>query len=108
MPTPATGKTGAYDIVISAATVSNANYSGITFTKGMLTVSTRPVYSAPTYKPTIEDTTGGDVEVSDPSTEKDDTVVITIEPEPVKEVDTVVFTDENGKPVEVIDNGDGT
>ena len=67
-----------------------------------------PVYSDPVYRPTIENTTGGDVTVSDRYPEKGDKVTITTDPNKGYDVGEVTVTDIKGKPVEVTDNGDGT
>ena len=56
--TPDRNKIGTYDIVIQVAD-ANTNYD-ITFVNGKLTY-----YLIPTYMPTVSDTEGGDVTISD-------------------------------------------
>lgn len=60
------------------------------------------------YRPEINDDGNGDVSVYPTKPEKGD--IVTIKPDPDKgyEVDEVIVTDKNGRPVKVVDNGDGT
>ena len=62
----------------------------------------------PTYRPSIEKTEGGDTTVSNKNPTKGDKVTITTEPDKGYVVGKITITDKNGKPVAVIDNGDGT
>jgi len=61
-----------------------------------------------TYEADITQPEGGEVSTDNESPVKGDQVTITVTPEPGKEVVDVVVTDENGDPVPVTDNGDGT
>ena len=61
-----------------------------------------------TYPPIIEDTEGGTVTVSPEYPTAGSKVTITATPDEGYEVDQVIVTDQNGKPVAVTDNGDGT
>ena len=63
---------------------------------------------APTYTPAVDNTTGGSTTVSDKNPEKGDKVTITTNPDEGHVVGEIAVTDTNGRPVEVIDNGDGT
>lgn len=60
------------------------------------------------YNVTIQDTSGGNVEISDMTPTAGQTVTITPKPDNGKVVNKVTVTDENGQTVKVIDNGDGT
>ncbi|MBP3634698.1 MAG: InlB B-repeat-containing protein [Oscillospiraceae bacterium] len=62
----------------------------------------------PTYRPEIDDDGNGDVSVYPTKPEKGDAVTIKPDPDPGYEVDDVIVTDENGRPIRVTDNGDGT
>ena len=105
LATDTDGKTaGTYTITVSGAAASD-NYS-ITYVDGTLTVSYPP--SSPTYTPTVDDSNGGDTTVSNKNPEKGDKVTITTEPDKGYVVGKITITDKNGKPVEVIDNGNGT
>ncbi len=64
--------------------------------------------SIPTYPPVIEAGEHGDVTVSPKRPERGDKVTITPKPDAGYEVADVIVTDQNGKPVEVEQNGDGT
>lgn len=107
--TPNTGTIGTYDI-IPVITEENPNYD-ITVESAVLTISRRPFSgdsSTPIYTPTVYDTNGGDTTVSDKYPEKGDKVTITTDPDKGYEAGKITVTDKKGKPVEVIDNGDGT
>ena len=62
----------------------------------------------PTYEPEVPETDGGTVEVSPSRPHRGDEVTVSPEPEEGQEVREVTVTDEDGEPVEVTDNGDGT
>ena len=62
----------------------------------------------PTYPPTIEDTEGGNTDVSPSNPKPGDTVIITPKPDGDNTVDEIIVTDQNGNRIPVIDNGDGT
>lgn len=62
----------------------------------------------PSYPPVVEDTEGGDVDVSPRYPEEGDEVTITPNPDEGFEVDEIIVTDKDGDPVDVTDNGDGT
>ena len=62
----------------------------------------------PTYRPEIDDDGNGDVSVYPTKPEAGDTVTIRPDPDKGYEVDDVIVTDENGRPIRVTDNGDGT
>jgi len=64
--------------------------------------------SDPTYPPIVDNGDNGDVKVLPRNPEEGDVVVITPDPDPGYEVDEVTVTDKNGRPVKVVDNGDGT
>ena len=98
---PDMNKSGEYEIT---ATASDSNYV-ITVVNGKLKVR---IALDPFYPPTIEDTTGGDTTVSDKTPELGDKVTIITDPDKGYEVGKVTVTDNKGKPVKVIDNGDGT
>lgn len=76
------------------------------------TVPSNPTYptypSNPTYPPAVDGGDNGDVSVVPKNPEKGDTVTITPDPDAGYEVDEITVTDKNGKPVTIIDNGDGT
>ncbi|BFL38582.1 S-layer homology domain-containing protein [Agathobaculum sp. NSJ-28] len=64
--------------------------------------------SRPTYRPDVENTENGDVSVQPSNPHKGDEVTVTPRPEDGYEVEAVIVTDKDGKPVDVTDNGDGT
>ena len=99
--TPDVTKTGTYDIVILVADV-NSNYD-ITIVNGKLNY-----YYIPTYTPTVIDTEGGDVTISDRHPAKGQTVTITPKPDAGMMVDTVTVTDSEGNEIEVTKNSNGT
>ena len=100
-------RVGAYDIIPSGAEAGE-NYS-ITYVNGTLTVKNYPyIPSNPTYPPIVDDSENGDVAVTPKNPEQGDTVVIIPDPDPGYEVDDVIVTDENGRPIRVTDNGDGS
>ncbi len=67
-----------------------------------------PALAAPEYPPVIQDTDGGDTEIDNPNPNPGDKVTITPKPEDGYAVEKITVTDENGKAIEVKDNGDGT
>ncbi|MGN0136664.1 S-layer homology domain-containing protein [Anaerotignum sp.] len=65
--------------------------------------------STPTYPPTVEQADeGGSVTVSPKNPKKGDTVTITPKPEDGYEVDEIIVTDKDDKPVAIKKNADGT
>ncbi len=62
----------------------------------------------PTYRPTIEKTSHGSVTVQPSAPEQGDRVTITVKPDKGYEVEKITVTDQNNKPVNVKDNGNGT
>ncbi len=62
----------------------------------------------PTYRPTIEKTSHGSVTVQPSAPEQGDQVTITVKPDKGYEVEKITVTDQNNKPVNVKDNGNGT
>lgn len=62
----------------------------------------------PTYPPVVEQPEHGTVTISPDAPKKGDTVTITPQPEDGYQVDEVIVTDQNGKEVEVTNNGDGS
>ena len=65
--------------------------------------------TTPTYPPVVEQPTeGGSVDTSTDKPIAGDNVTITPTPDEGYEVDEVIVTDQNGNPVEITDNGDGT
>lgn len=64
--------------------------------------------SEPTYRPDVEAGQGGDIAISPRNPEKGDTVTVTPKPDDGHEVDEIIVTDKNGKPVEVTKKPDGT
>ena len=65
-------------------------------------------YEQPTYRPSIEETEGGETSVNKKNPEKGDKVTITTSPDEGYVVDNVIVLDKNGNEVEVINNGNGT
>lgn len=63
---------------------------------------------APEYPTVIDGSDGGKVTVNPENPQAGDEVTITPKPDEGKQVDKVIVTDENGNPVEVTDNDDGT
>ena len=63
---------------------------------------------APVYDVIVDETTGGNVGVSDRTPKAGDLVVISSILDNGKEVDKVIVTDQNGTMIPVTDNGDGT
>ncbi|WP_158095325.1 S-layer homology domain-containing protein [Collinsella sp. An2] len=83
----------------------------VNYSAGQASCSVDVSYSAPpvpTYPPTVDAGAGGTVEVSPARPHKDQTVTVEPVPDEGQEVREVVVTDKDGKPVEVVDNGDGT
>ncbi len=100
-------RVGIYTITASGAD-AGVNYS-ITYVNGTLTVKNYPyVPSTPTYSPSMDESTGGDVTVTPKNPKQGDTVIITPDPDGGYEVNEVIVTDKNGNPVTVVDNSDGT
>lgn len=65
--------------------------------------------TTPTYPPVVEQPKeGGSVDTSTDNPIAGDNVTITPTPDEGYEVDEVIVTDQNGNPVEITDNGDGT
>ena len=65
--------------------------------------------TTPTYPPVVEQPTeGGSVDTSTDNPIAGDNVTVTPNPDEGYEVDEVIVTDQNGNPVELTDNGDGT
>ena len=64
--------------------------------------------STPTYPPVVEKPEHGTVTVSPDAPHKGDEVTTTPKPEDGYQVDEVIVTDQNGKEVEVTNNGDGS
>lgn len=65
--------------------------------------------TTPTYPPVVEQPKeGGSVDTSTDNHIAGDNVTITPTPDEGYEVDEVIVTDQNGNPVEITDNGDGT
>lgn len=65
--------------------------------------------TTPTYPPVVEQPNeGGSVDTSTDNPIAGDDVTITPTPDEGYEVDEVIVTDQNGNPVEITDNGDGT
>lgn len=65
--------------------------------------------TTPTYPPVVEQPKeGGSVDTSTDNPIAGDDVTITPTPDEGYEVDEVIVTDQNGNPVEITDNGDGT
>lgn len=62
----------------------------------------------PSYRPTIEDTDHGTVTVSPGYAEQGEEVTITPKPDKGYRLDELLVTDQNGKQLELEDNGDGT
>ena len=88
---------------------------GHTFENGFCTVcgDKDPNYvvtppSRPTYPPKVDEVGGGSVKTSPSRPHAGDEVTVTPDPDEGKVVDGVTVADEDGKPVEVTDNGDGT
>ena len=71
-------------------------------------VSLSAIVYVPTYAPTVESTDGGSTAVSNQYPVIGQTVTITTAPDAGYEVGKVAVTDQNGNPVAVTDNGDGT
>lgn len=69
-------------------------------------IPTTPV--TPTYPPVVDGGDFGNVGISPKNPAKGDTVTITPTPDTGYEVDKILVTDKNGKPVTVIENADGT
>lgn len=64
--------------------------------------------STPSYRPTIEDSGHGTVTVSPSYAEQGEEVTITPKPDTGYQMDEILVTDQNGKKLELKDNGDGT
>lgn len=64
--------------------------------------------SAPTHPPVVAPTESGSAAITPASPKQGDNVVITPVPDRGYEAGAVTVTDQNGNPVQVIDNGDGT
>lgn len=101
---------GAVKVLESSATTRT---TVITFTTNgstyyVLTEKTTSTDPDHAHDVNIQEPEGGDVEVSDKTPETGDKVTITPKPDSGKVVDKVTVTDENGNPVKVTDNGDGT
>lgn len=107
-------KNGDYPIVLSGAD-AGSNYT-ISYVNGTLTVKEKSsggggggTTTRPNHDITIpDDITGGDVTATDDQAKKGEKVTITVTPEEGNRVDSIIVTDENGKELDVTDNGDGT
>ncbi len=62
----------------------------------------------PTYKPIVEEPENGDVTTSPSRPEAGDTVTVNPEPDEGYEVDEIIVTDEDGNPVKITRNPDGS
>lgn len=62
----------------------------------------------PTYPPEVPEADGGSVEVSPSRPHEGDEVTVSPDPDEGREVREVAVADEDGEPVTVTDNGDGT
>ena len=95
-------------------TLTNASAETVTFVMpaGNVTLTALWAYivlpSDPTYPPTMDEPENGTVTTSPSRPEEGDAVTITPKPDEGFEVDEILVKDENGNPVEVIQNPDGT
>lgn len=114
---PAAGqKFSHWTVEQGGVTLSNPNSSTTTFTMpaGAVTVTANfkdtsgGGTSRPTYRPDVEDTVNGEVTVRPSTPHKGDKVTVTPKPKDGYEVEDVIVTGKDGKPVDVTDNGDGT
>jgi len=101
--TPNRGVTGTYDIV-PVVTEANANYD-ISCVSGKLTYYYMPT---PTYTPSVEDTVGGETEVSTQNPQKGERVTVMPAPDKGYKVGSITVTDSSGSSVKLKDNGNGT
>ena len=93
---------GAYQVRIKATSTSFAS-EPVTV---QVSQYTPPV--VPTYPPTVDEPENGTVTTSPSRPEEGDTVTITPKPDEGFEVDEILVKDEDGNPVEVTQNPDGT
>ena len=101
--------TGSYTITWTNTNVfdGETNYQVVAAT-GTLTIN-NPSHVVPTYPPVMEQPDeGGNVTVSPKNPTVGSKVTVTPDPDADYEVDKVIVTDQNGNPVKVTDNGDGT
>lgn len=95
-------------------TLTNASAETVTFVMpaGNVTLTASWDYivlpSDPTYPPTMDEPENGTVTTSPSRPEEGDTVTITPKPDEGFEVDEILVKDEDGNPVEVTQNPDGT
>lgn len=64
--------------------------------------------SDPTYPPEVEEGEGGTVEVTPERPHEGDKVTIAPDPDDGQVVDEIVVIGDDGEPIDVVDNGDGT
>lgn len=95
-------------------TLTNASAETVTFVMPASNVTLTALWdyivlpSDPTYPPTMDEPENGTVTTSPSRPEEGDAVTITPKPDEGFEVDEILVKDENGNPVEVIQNPDGT
>ena len=95
-------------------TLTNASAETVTFVMPASNVTLTALWdyivlpSDPTYPPTIDEPKNGTVTTSPSRPEEGDVVTITPKPDEGFEVDEIRITDEDGNPVEVTQNPDGT
>lgn len=95
-------------------TLTNASAETVTFVMPASNVTLTALWdyivlpSDPTYPPTMDEPENGTVTTSPSRPEEGDVVTITPKPDEGFEVDEILVKDENGNPVEVTQNPDGT
>ncbi|MFQ9909835.1 MAG: S-layer homology domain-containing protein [Acutalibacter sp.] len=95
-------------------TLTNASAETVTFVMPASNVTLTASWdyivipSDPTYPPTMDEPENGTVTTSPSRPEEGDTVTITPKPDEGFEVDEILVKDEDGNPVEVTQNPDGT
>ncbi len=97
-------RSGTYAIIPGGAD-AGSNYTVI-YVNGTLTVKSQII--TPVYPPVVDGGDNGDVSITPKNPEEGDTVVIIPDPDAGYEVDEITVTDENGDPVPVTRNGNGT
>ena len=112
-----TNTVGTFPITLSGAVLTNGDNYEISYQPGTLTVTARPAidggsggsYTPPAYPPAVEQPGegGGAPTVSPSSPKRGDTVTVTPKPDTGYEVDQIIVTDQNGKPVAVMAKPDG-